>query len=190
MAVWKKTAALLLGLCMAAGLFACGAKREQNDGLHPRFSTLYATDFPQEFLDDPETYAPDIAGFGVSDFAGTFVDPQSFRCYNAEILLTNENDFAVNILSLKVEPKNVGKNGVYISMFGDGVTVGLPANFSKDNAVYYMVIADANLTTDEVLQTLEDMQVKVLFVDAATGVETAEEADDAQIMESLITRAG
>ena len=188
MTTWKTLTALLLALCMTIGLAACGGAK-QTDALHPRFSTLYSTDFPQEFLDDPETYQADIQGFGVDDFAATFADPDAFRCFNAEILLSNSNDFAVNILTLKVDKKNVGRNGVYIGTFGDGVTVGLPANYTDDNAVYYMVIADASLTDEQVLQALEDMRIAVVYVDAATGAETLEEANEADLMESVITRA-
>lgn len=187
MAMCRKWIALVLALCVIAGLYACGKK--QADGLRPRFSTLYSADFPQEFLDDPQKYQKEIDGFGVEDFAATFADPSAFRCFNAEILLSNDNDFAVNILTLKVNAKNVGKNGVYIGTFGDGTTVGLPAHYDRDNAVYYKVIADASLTDEQVLQALEDMHVKVVYVDAATGAESMEEANEADLMESVIQRA-
>ena len=184
----KKTAALFLALLLTVSLAACGGRSVDADALHARFAVLYRADFPQEYLDAPEENAAVIEAFGVEDFASTFADTSKFHCYNAEIQVQNGNDFSVSLLGLHVEPKDVGKGGVYINMLGDGVSVGMPANFTGDNAVYYQVLADASLSDEQVLQALADMQVKIRYVDASTGVETPEEAEAAssQILESTI----
>ena len=183
----KRCVALLLALCLVCSLAACGSKAD--DTLHARYAVLYRTDFLQDYLDDPEANAEQIASFGADDFAGTFADPDAFHCYNAEIAVGNDNDFAVSLLAVHVEPKNVGKGGVYLSTLGDGVTVGLPAHFSGDNAMYYQVIADASLSDEEVLQALSAQNAVIQYVDSVSGADTLEEAAEAQaeIMQSVIS---
>ena len=188
MQLTKRIFALSLALCLIVSLTGCGSKADK-DALHARFTVLYRTDFLQDYLSDPEGYAAEIASFGVDDFAKTFADADAFHCYNAEIAVGNDNDFGVSILSLQVDKNDVGKGGVWFSTLGDGASVGLPAHFEGDNAMYYMVIADADLSDDQVLKALSAQHAKLLYVDAASGADTIEEAEDAgaQILKSVIS---
>ena len=187
MTVFKRCTTILLSLALMVSLASCG--KTGSDTLHARYAVLYRTDFLQDFLSDPEANAEQIAAFGVDDFTAVFADPDAFHCYNAEIAVGNDNDFGVSLLALHVDPKNVGKGGVYLSTLGDGVTVGLPAHFSGDNAMYYQVIADASLSDEEVLQALSAQKAVMQYVDSASGADTLEEATEAQaeIMQSVIS---
>ena len=188
MTVFKKGAALLLALLIVCSFAACGTKQDK-DALHARYAVLYRTDFLKDDLADPEANAAQIASFGVDDFASVFADPDAFHCYNAEISVANGNDFAVSLLDLYVEEKNVGKDGVYIGMLGDGVTVGLPAHFSGDNAMYYQVIAPASMTDEEVLEALSAQKAVIRYADSIYDADSIEEARDsgAQIFESIVS---
>ena len=185
--VLKRSLSFALALCLLFALAACGGKAD--DTLHARYAVLYRTDFLQDYLADPEGNKADIASFGVEDFAGTFADTEAFHCYNAELTVGNGNDFAVSLLELHVDAKNVGKGGVWLGTIGDGVTVGLPAHFSGDNAMYYQVIADASLSDEEVLEALSDQNAVIRYVDSICGADTIEEAAEAnaQILESIVS---
>ena len=188
MQILKRILAVGLALCLFTALAGCGGKADR-DALHARFAVLYRTDFLQDYLADPEGNAAEIASFGVGDFAATFADPDAFHCYNAEIAVGNDNDYGVSILAMQVDKNAVGKGGVWLSTLGDGASVGLPAHFSGDNAMYYAVIADANLSDEQVLEALSAQGVKLLYVDAASGADTLEEAKeaDAAVLESIIS---
>lgn len=181
----RKVLAFFLAAALVFSLSACG---KTPDTLGARFQALYLTDFPQEYLDAPDDYADEIAGFGLDDFAEAFADPTAFRCYNAEIAVSNANDYAVQILGLKADSKNNGKNGVYFSVYDGGVSLGLPARFDGTQTVYYKVIAEKSLSMDEVLETLGKLGVRCVYVNAETGIEELTEVtDESLLMESPIT---
>ena len=185
----KTIPALLLALCLVFSLAACGGKADK-DALHARYTVLYRDDFLKDYLADPEGNAAQIASFGAENFAETFADPDAFHCYNAEITVGNGNDFAVSLLEVAVDAKNVGKNGVYLGTLGDGVTIGLPAHFSGDNAMYYQVIAPASMTDEQVLDALAAQKAVVRYVDAIYDADTVQQAEQAgaSILESVISR--
>lgn len=181
----RKLFAFSLALCLLFALSACGGVP---DTLHAQFSALYLTDFPQEYIDTPAEFTEQINGFGLEDFATVFADPSAFRCYNAELTVSNSNDFAVNLLGVKADSKNNGKNGVYFCTYDGGVTVGMPAHFDGAQTIFYTVIAEKSLSMDEVLKQLGQMDIRCLYVRADTGIEDPMEVtDDSLLLESPVT---
>lgn len=181
----RKVLAFVLVLCLVFALSACG---KTPDTLGARVQALYLADFPQEYLDAPDEYADEIAGFGLLNFAETFADPSAFRCYNAEIAVSNANDYAVQILGLQLDAGRNGKDGVYFCTYDGGVSIGLPAQFDGAQTVYYKVIADKSLSMDEVSEALGKLGVQCLYVNAETGIEELMEVtDESLLMKSPIT---
>ena len=171
----RKIMTFALVLCLIFSLSACGGTE---DTLHAKFNALYLTDFPQEYMDSPADFAEQIGGFGLEDFASTFADTAAFRCYNAELAVSNSNAFAVNMLGVAMDSKNNGKNGVYFCTYDGGVTIGMPANFDGAQTVFYTVIAEKSLSMEEVLQELGKMDIRCLYVDADTGIESLSEVTE------------
>lgn len=181
----QKWTAALLALCLLCGLCACGGK--EKDTINARFSALYLSEFPTEYLEDPETYADQIDGFHLENFAQTFADYNAFKTYNVEIVMSNGNDYAVNVLDVQIEDRSEGKNGVYFSTWDDGAAVGIPANFTGEQTVYYQVVADGALSMDDVLKTLGEMHITVVYADAAIDTEDMElDLNNADLQQSVI----
>ena len=179
----RKTTAVLLAVCMLLILASCGKK---NDSLHARFSMLYETDVLSDYLGDPQTYADQIAGYMVDDFAGTFADADNFRIYSVEIKISNTNDYAIEMLNLQMDTGEQGKNGVWFSLYADGSTIGLPADFTSEECIYYQAIADASLTQQDVLETLGKMHIECLFADAAVDTDDPAQLDPSNLKVSSI----
>lgn len=174
---------LLLAVCMLMSFASCGAK---DDSMHARFSKLYETDVLSDYIDDPQTYADQISGYMLDDFAGTFKNVDNFRIYSVEIQLNNNNEYAIEMLNLQMDTAKQGKNGVWFSLYADGSTIGLPANFTGNECIYYQAIADASLSQQDVLETLGKMHIECLFVDAAVDTDDVEHLDPAALHVSSI----
>ena len=130
----QKWIAALLAVCMLLSFASCGKKP---DTLQARFAALYETDTLSDYLADPQMYADQISGYGLDDFAGTFTDPELFRCYSVEITVRNTNEYAIEMLNLQMNADKQGKNGVWFSLYADGSTIGMPADFTGDEYIYY-----------------------------------------------------
>ena len=174
---------LLLAVCMLLSFASCGAK---NDSMHARFSKLYEADTLGDYLKDPQTYADQIDGYMLDDFAATFKETDKYRIYSVEIRLNNTNDYAIEMLNLQMDTAKQGKNGVWFSLYADGSTIGLPANFTDNECVYYQAIADASLSKQEVLEALGKMHIECVFVDAAVDTDDMEHLDPAALHVSSV----
>lgn len=182
MRIMQRFFAAALAVCLLCALCACGGKE---DALNARFNKLYLTEFPTEYLEDNQMYADEIAGFHVEDFNGTFHEFQKFKTYTVEINITNGNSYAVDVFDVQIPQKSVGKNGVYFSTAGDGATLGIPANNTSEQTVYYMVVADADLSEEEVLQTLGNMKITCVFADASAGIDMSDPDLDSATLKEL-----
>ena len=184
MRIMQRTLAAALAVCLLCVLCACGGGK---DALDARFVTLYKSEFPTEYLEDNETYASEIAGFHLKDFNGTFHEFQSFKTYSVEITIANDFDYAVDVFGLQIPEKNVGKNGVYFSTYDDGATIGVPGSRSGEQTVYYLVVAEASLSEEEVMETLGEMQISCIYADAAEAIDMYDpEADLSGLRQSVI----
>ncbi len=182
MRIIQKVVSAALAFCLVCALCACGGK---SGGLNARFNKLYLTEFPTEYLEDNEMYADEIESFHLEDFNGTFHEFQKFKTYSVEISITNGNDYAVDVFDIQMPQKSVGKNGVYFSTLDDGATLGIPANSASEQTVYYMVVANADLSEDEVLQTLGKMHITCLFADASAGIDMSDPNMDPADLQAL-----
>ena len=163
MHIFQKCLSALLALCLLFSLAACG---KAPDMLGARFNVLYRTEFPPEYAEGDEPYC----------------DPEHYACYNAEITISNNNDFAVNVLHAETRKPS---DNVFLFITDEG-TIGLPAQFTGEQTVYYQVLADNTLSMDEVLEALGKMDVRLQYVDASTGIEDLSEVKEEQLLESAI----
>ncbi|MBQ7543267.1 MAG: hypothetical protein IJT44_13355 [Clostridia bacterium] len=163
-----RAAALALTVCMLFAFASCG---KTQDSLHARFAVLYQTDLLKTYLQDPQTYADQIAGYALEDFAQTFADADAFRLYSVEVTLQNTNDYAVDILNLQMPADKQGTDGVYFSTYSANGIVGLPAGFTGEQSVFFQAIAASSLSMQDVLKTLGKMGVECVFADAAANAE-------------------
>lgn len=179
----KCCAALFLCVALTLAFAACGGKTAQtaDDSLQARFAALYETDALSEIMEDPEAHADEIAAYGLDDFAQTFADTDAFRSYTVEISVQNTNAFAVELLNVQMETQQQGKNGVYFSALSKTAAIGLPAQYTGDEAMYYYVIANALLSKDDVLRTLGEMGISCVYMKGSEAPDM-----DAQIDPSLL----
>ena len=175
-----RVASLFLAAALLLALAACGGKAgKSNNALQARFTALYESDALADMLAQPDQYAEDIAAYALEDFAGTFADADGFRSYTVEIGLKNANDFDVQILNVQMDAKNQGKDGVWFSTLNEAGTIGLPAQYDGDEAMYYYAIADAALSKEDVLRTLGGMGITCVYMQGSEAPDLDAQPDPA-----------
>lgn len=184
----KKSVALLLALTFVLALAACGGKADSktNDSLKARFTNLYESDALADMLTDPAQYEDKIAAYGVDDFAKTFANADAFRSYTVEISVQNANDFDVQVLSVQMETEKQGKDGVWFSALTDAETIGLPAQYDGDEALFCYAIADASLSKQDVLQKLGEMGISCVYMKGSEAPDMGTQIDPALLFTSSV----
>ncbi len=181
--------ALVLAAVLALTLGACGKQKQSDDALQARFAALYETDALAEMLADPAQYEAEIAGYGLDDFTKVFADADAFRSYTVEISVQNTNDFAVQVLNLQMETKKQGAKGVWFSTLTQAMPMGLPAQYTGDEAMYFYAIADAAMSKEDVLQRLGDMGVSCVYVKGNEAPDADAKLDPANLYTSAVLYA-
>ena len=181
----RKGVALLLAAALMLTFAACG-KKQADDTLHARFAALYETDALAEMLEDPAQAAAQIEGYGLDDFAKTFAKTDAFRSYTVEISVQNTNDFAVQLLNLQMDAQKQGANGVWFSTLSEAMPMGLPAQYTGDEAMYYYAIADATLSKEDVLHRLGEMGISCVYMKGSEAPDMDADLDQADLSASVI----
>ena len=151
-----------------------------------RFSALYETDALAEMLAEPEQHADEIAAYGLDDFAQTFVNADAFRSYTVEISVQNTNAFAVQLLNTQMDMKKQGENGVWFASMSETMTMGLPEQYTGDEALYAYAIADASLSKDDVLRALGEMGISCVYMQGSEAPDMETQPDPADLYTSVI----
>ena len=186
MRYFRNGVALLLAVTLALALAACGKQKQANDALKARFAALYETDALPEMLADPTLHAAEIEAYGLDDFAKTFADTDAFRSYTVEISVQNTNDFAVQLLNLQTDTKKQGVSGVWFAPLSEAMPMGLPAQYTGDEAMYFYAIADALMSKEDVLRTLGDMGITCVYMKGSEAPDMDEQIDPADLYTSVI----
>lgn len=187
MKIFKKLTAVILSAVLILTFASCSeqAQEKSQNTLNATAGTLMHNEFLESYREDPDANAGKIVGFGYTadEFKDKFVDNGSWKTFNLKIEFGNDNDFGITVFGIDVAEN--GKKGVFISTASDAV-IGLPAKFTAKQDMYCRVIADSALSENDIIKTLGDMGIQLLYVNAASGAEELSEVELGELLYSGI----
>lgn len=139
----------------------------------------------ERYMKTPERYKdlmPTLYGMSAEEAESFFAAPENWLAYEYIIDIENTGEEAVNVYGFEIEGN--GKNGVYLSNLFGG-ELGLPKGTQHSISIT-VLCSNGDATTDEVLSTVEDMKISVIYSkqpdEADDGTENVEETKKAELV--------
>lgn len=139
----------------------------------------------ERYMKTPSRYKdsfPALYGMTAEEAENFFDAPENWLAYEYIIDIENTGEEAVSVYGFEFE--NNGKNGVYLSNQSGG-ELGLPTG-TKHSISISVLCSNGDATTDEVLETVEDIGISIIYskqpTEADDGTESVEETKKAELV--------
>jgi hypothetical protein len=172
--VFVRIIGLALALSILVSLCGCGTGGGK---IKATCTALNNSDFYAKYFTDQEKYDYLLEGFNLTQEQKIYY----LREYNYLsgvklcIEVVNKNDFDIRIIGLEI--KRNGEDDTVISTMPRAV-VEIKANTKEPQKVWFDAFADGGeFTNNELLEQARGMGLKIIYVDASTGVNRLPEAD-------------
>jgi len=166
-------AMLALSLLMSASGCGIGGGK-----LKATCTALNNSDFYAKYYTDQEKYDYLLEGFNLTQ-------EQKLTCLREYSYVTgvklcieviNKNKFDIRVIGLEI--KRNGEEDTVISTMPRAV-VEIKANTKEPQKVWFDAFADGGeFTNDELLEQAKGMGLRIIYVDASTGIKSLPEADE------------
>ncbi len=168
----------IVGAVLACSLLLSAAGCSLGGGLTATSAALNNSDFYAKYYTDQKKYDYLLEGFNLTDEQKIHYLQEYNYLMGVKLCVevVNKTDEDIRVIGLEI--KDNGKNETLISTTPRAV-VEIPAKTETPQKVWFDAFADGGeYTNDELFEMAKDMGLKLIYVDASTGIESLSVADE------------
>lgn len=157
--------------------------------LQAQFVQVKNSDCVEKMTLDWEKYAYMADGFPFTreEFYKEAIEPYDvYYGQRIQVTAVNKNKFDIRILALEILSGN-GSGTIYVSCLPERV-VTIPAGTKEPQSVWFPVISSGPANEEVLEKVRNNMQIKIIYVDAACDAQTLADADEALLHKEWIRK--